>query len=175
MRLHIRLLSKENHCEDGMLKAKQVRLTFLWQTHPCQMVWHGWVWKRNHHPYSARTRRQAGQNASPLSRILWLHSFFEPRLAQDVFGAGQRACVCQLRFDECYLLGSMGLLHFRTEKYRILFQLCLVYNYCKCISIRLQWLDMKQFRHDSLALLLWKPFLAAWQSRLAGHSGTVAL
>ena len=32
------------------------------------------------------TRRQADQNASPLSRILWPQSFFEPSLAQDVLG-----------------------------------------------------------------------------------------
>ncbi len=41
----------------------------------------------------------------------------------------------------------MGLLHFRTDKYMYIF------NYRKFISVRLQ-LDMKQFRHDSLALLL---------------------
>ena len=47
-------------------------------------------------------RRQADQNAGPLSRILWLHSFFEPRLAQDVLG---RANVHM--FANCVLMNAI--------------------------------------------------------------------
>ena len=48
--------SKENHCEDGILEAHQVRLTFLWQ----RAIWHGRVWKGNHHPYCALTIATSG-------------------------------------------------------------------------------------------------------------------
>ena len=94
----------------------------------------------NHHPYSCTHNRDVkllAREGTQIKTPPWAESCDSaPLLSQGrhkiFWGADRHAYVCQLRFDECYLL-FVWLLHFRTEKYPILFQLC-VYNYRKFIS-----------------------------------------
>ena len=79
------------------------------------------------------------------------------------FGADQHAYVCQLRFDECYLLGSMGLLHRPVQDNLNMQNLAMYQCYSTQYSVLLSALPFQHALNDQISCSLSQNTFLQWQ------------
>ena len=79
------------------------------------------------------------------------------------FGADQHAYVCQLRFDECYLLGSMGLLHRPVQDNLNMQNLAMYQCYSIQYSVLLSALPFQHALNDQISCSLSQNTFLQWQ------------
>ena len=79
------------------------------------------------------------------------------------FGADQHAYVCQLRLDECYLLGSMGLLHRPVQDNLNMQNLAMYQCYSIQYSVHLSALPFQHALNDQISFSLSQNTFLQWQ------------